>query len=130
MNIARALDVEPRYFFTSGDETAVVRRAGQPIQPETRSPVMVCYPLSPADVNSTLQIYRVQMQPHSPPQEFDPYSGEELCVVLSGELTVVAGEETHILKTGDSIHYDALLLHNWSNQGDQPCEVIWGRARY
>jgi quercetin dioxygenase-like cupin family protein len=91
---------------------------------------MVRYSLSPVDANCTLQVYRVQIQPYSPPQEFDPYSGEELCVVLSGELTVVAGDETHILKAGDSIHYDALLLHSWSNQGDQPCEVIWSRARY
>jgi transcriptional regulator with XRE-family HTH domain len=130
MNLARALDVEPRYFFISGDDAALVLRASQVLQPETLSPLMVRYPLSPVDASSTLQVYRVQIQPNSPPQEFDPYSGEELCVVLSGELTVVAGEETHILKAGDSIHYDALLFHSWLNRGEQLCEVILSRARY
>jgi len=130
MSIARALNVEPRYFFESGADTTLVLRAGQACQPEILDSGMVRHPLSPADANNTLQVYRVVIQPHSLPQEFDPYRGEEMCFVLSGELTVVAADETYVLKAGDSIHYDALLLRNWSNEGDQPCEMIWSRANY
>lgn len=130
MNIAKSLNVEPRYFFESGDDTTLVLHDGRGRQPKIFSPEMVYFPLSPEDSGNKLQVYRVVIQPCSPLQEFDPYSGEEMCFVLSGQLTVVVGDETHVLEAGDSIHYDALLLHNWSNQGDQPCELIWSRASY
>jgi transcriptional regulator with XRE-family HTH domain len=130
MNIAKVLNVEPRYFFESGDNNTLVLRTDQASQPEILGPAMVRYPLSPKDSDNTLQVCRVVIQPHSPLEEFGLYSGEEMCFVLSGELTVVVGDETHVLKAGDSIHYDALLLHNWFNQSDQPCELIWSRASY
>ena len=130
MNIARVLNVEPRYFFDSGTDDVLVLRASLAPQPESIRPTMLHIPLSPKAAHNALQVYRVEIQPHAPPQEFAPYSGEQLCFVLSGELTVVVGDETHLLKTGDSIHYDALLLHSWANHGDQPCFIIWGQASY
>ncbi len=130
MNIARSLEVEPRYFFESHVDTTLVLYDGQERQPETLGLEMVYFPLSSEDSGNKLRVYRVVIQPRSQPQEFDPYSGEEMCFVLSGRLTVVVGDETYVLKAGDSIHYDALLLHNWSNQGEQSCELIWSRAGY
>jgi transcriptional regulator with XRE-family HTH domain len=130
MNIARSLNVEPRYFFESGDNSTLVLQGNRGHQPEILSPAMVYFPLSPEDPGNKLHVHRVVIQPRSQPQEFDPYSGEEMCFVLTGQLTIVVGDEKHVLKAGDSIHYDALLLHNWSNQGDQPCELIWSRAGY
>ena len=130
MNIARSLNVEPRYFFESGDNSTLILQGDQERQPEILNPVMAYFPLSPEEPDNKLHVYRVVIQPRSQPQEFDPYSGEEMCFVLSGQLTIVVGDEKHVLKAGDSIHYDTLLLHHWSNQGDQPCELIWSRASY
>jgi len=130
MNIARILDVDPRYFFESGDDTTLVKRANQSCQPEILNSGMVCYPLSPLDASNSLHVYRVVILPNSPPQDFDTYSGEEMCFILLGELTVVAGDETYVLNAGDSIHYDTLLPHSWSTRGDQKCELIWSRASY
>lgn len=130
MNIARSLNVEPRHFFESGDDTTLVLRDGSGRQPEMLSPAIAYFALSREGTDIKLQVHRVVIQPGSLLQDFDPYSGEEMCFVLSGQLTVVVGDETHILETGDSIHYDALLLHNWCNQGDKPCELIWSRASY
>jgi transcriptional regulator with XRE-family HTH domain len=130
MNIARVLNVEPRYFFDLGEEAVLVLRAGLAPQPEVIHPTMLHFLLSPQAADNSLHVYRVEIQPHSPPQEFVPYSGEQLCFVLSGELTIVVGDETYLLKAGDSIHYDALLLHSWANYGGQPCIMIWGQASY
>ena len=130
MNIARALNVDPRYFFESGDDTTLVIRAGQVCPPKIINSEMVRYSLSSTDSSDTLQVYRIVIQPHSPPQEFETFSGEEMCYLLSGELIIVAGDETHVLKAGDSIHYDALLPHSWSARGDHNCELIWSRASY
>lgn len=130
MNIARALNVEPRYFFDSGNDSVLVLRANLAPQPEALSATMIRYPLSPKAAQNTLKVYRVEIQPHSPPQEFEPYSGEEMVFVLSGALTIVVGDEAYLLNAGDSVHYDALLLHSWANHGDQPCAVIWSQASY
>jgi transcriptional regulator with XRE-family HTH domain len=130
VNIAKALNVEPRHFFETGENSTLIVQAGQTHPVEHLSPETACYPLTPEDATSNLRVYRVVIQPGSQPYQCSPYSGEEMCFVLKGALTVVAGDETHTLKAGDSIHYDALFLHGWSNQATQPCEFIWSRASY
>jgi transcriptional regulator with XRE-family HTH domain len=130
VNIAGALKVKPGYFFDSGDDTTLVLRAGQALQPEAINSDITRYPLSPEEGNNILQVYRVVIQPRSQTNILDSYPGEEMCFVLSGELTVVVGDETYCLKAGDSIHYDGLLINSWSNQGKEPCEVIWSQASY
>lgn len=130
VNVASALNVKPGYFFDSGDDTTLVLHADQALQPESVNPGITRYPLAPEEGNDILQVYRVVIQPCSQIYEFDPYTGEEMCFVLSGELTVVVGDETYSLEAGDSIHYDGLLINSWTNQGEEPCEVIWSRASY
>jgi transcriptional regulator with XRE-family HTH domain len=130
VNIAKALNVEPRHFFETGENSILVVQAGQTPPVQHLNPATACYPLTPEDATSNLAVCRVEIQPGSQPYQCSPYSGEEMCFVLKGELTLVAGDETHILKAGDSIHYDALLFHGWSNQALQPCEFIWSRASY
>ena len=121
VDIAQGLKVEPRYFFESDDDTTLVRRAGEAIQPDPSNPEMRRYALSAEGANHTLQVYRVELQPNSGVLEFDPYTGEEMCFVVSGEVTVKVGDETHTLQAGDSIHYDALLLHSWFHESNQAC---------
>ena len=130
MDIASSLNVEPRYFFESGDETALVRRANQQDEGEVNQVALMRYPLSAEDVSNTLHVYRVVIQSHSPSHEFAPYRGEEMVFVLSGELRVVVADEGYLLEAGDSIHYDALLFHSWTTEGEMPCEVLWSRASY
>jgi transcriptional regulator with XRE-family HTH domain len=130
VNLAKALNVEPRHFFETGENSVLVLQGGQTGPVEYLNPETACYPLTPEDATSNLQVCRVVIQPGSQPYQCSPYRGEEVCLVLKGELTVEAGDEIHTLKAGDSIHYDALLLHSWSNQATQPCEFIWSRASY
>lgn len=40
------------------------------------------------------------------------HEGEEFMYVIEGELTVVYGKETHILKAGDSIYYNSIVPHH------------------
>jgi quercetin dioxygenase-like cupin family protein len=35
------------------------------------------------------------------------------------------GEETFVLKAGDSIHYETLQPHSWRNEGDEECIAVW-----
>ncbi len=49
----------------------------------------------------------------SPEEDEAPsaHQGEEFMYVLEGELKVLYGKETHILKTGDSIYYNSIVPH-------------------
>jgi len=130
MNISRILDVDPRDFFETDSDTTLVTRSSQEAEPEYLNPELAQFPLSPPEMTNRLHVYRIELHPNSMPISFDTYNGEELCFILTGVLTVINGDETHVLRDGDSIHYDTRLPHCWSNQGNQICKLIWGRARY
>jgi len=128
MDVARALNVEPRYFFETEAEVAYILRASRgPDGFASDSPVAHLR-LTPGVGNSKLEAFRVILQPHASFEQLDLFSGEEFGFVLMGELTIGLGDEQFVLAAGDSIHYDAFQPHCWSNNGNEPCIVIWGRA--
>lgn len=51
--------------------------------------------------------------------------GEELVVVLEGELTFTVAGQVHHLGAGDSIHFRTHHPHSWSNPGDSPTRALW-----
>ncbi len=52
------------------------------------------------------------------------HQGEEFMLVLKGELLVVYGRETHILKQGDTIYYNSIVPHYVGAHGDSPAEIL------
>lgn len=128
MGIARALNVGLRYFFEAEAEAAYVVRAdvGQDDLAADAPIVRLC--LTPEVGSHKIEVERVMLQPHASSGPLTTYPGEEFAFVLAGEVTISVGDEQFALVTGDSIHYDALQPHCWSNQGNQPCIVIWGRS--
>jgi transcriptional regulator with XRE-family HTH domain len=128
IGIARALNVGPRYFFETEVDAAYIQRAdiGQDNPAPNRR--IECLRLTPQIVSSKLVVYRVILQPHTSPEQLELFSGEEFGFVLTGELTITVGDEQFVLDACDSIHYDAFQPRYWSNERDEPCVVIWGRA--
>jgi transcriptional regulator with XRE-family HTH domain len=128
LDIAKALNVGPRYFFEIETETAYILRGGTGQDNSTQGAAALPRYLTPNAGNNKLEVYRVQLEPHTSRKQLDPFSGEVLGFVLSGELTIESGDEKYILAAGDSIHYDASQPYNQINAGDVPCVLIWGRA--
>ncbi len=127
--IARSLNTGLRYLFESDNEAAFVVRANRPTGTSISSaPVERC-PLMPLSGNPEIEVYRITIQSNSASEEVAQFAGEEIIFVLDGELTITIADEQFVLQPGDSIHYDALLMHRWKNAGDQPCVMIWGCAR-
>ncbi len=52
------------------------------------------------------------------------HQGEEFMLVLKGELLVVYGRETHILKEGETIYYNSIVPHFVGAHGDAPAEIL------
>lgn len=126
--IARAFDVGLRYFFETDDEVANVVRAHDNLDGSDPSAWLGRVRLTIEEGDDRFEVYRMVIRPHTPPQQRAPYPGEEFGFVLAGELTVTLGGEQFELAIGDSIHYDALQPHAWSNQGNEPCVLIWARS--
>ena len=53
------------------------------------------------------------------------HPGEELVIVLEGEMEFVVDGECHAVGTGDSIHFRATRPHSWRNPSDDPARVMW-----
>ncbi len=52
------------------------------------------------------------------------HPGDEIAVVLEGQLEVQVGDETVLLQVGDSISFNGNLPHKFTNPGDQNAVVI------
>jgi transcriptional regulator with XRE-family HTH domain len=127
--IAKSLNTGLRYLFESDNEAPYIVRGNKGV-PSLRTKALIDrQPLTPLSGNPEIEVYRITLQPNSAMKEIEQFAGEEIIFVLQGELTISIGDEQFTLKTGDSIHYDALLKHQWENASDQPCVIIWGGAQ-
>jgi transcriptional regulator with XRE-family HTH domain len=122
--IASALDVEVRYFFEEDASSPCVVRSNQGKRLGSTADAMV--ELLSADLtDKQIQPYCLVCQPGASRNQPPTHPGEEFGFVLTGQLTVTVGEETFVLKAGDSIHYQTLQPHSWRNEGDKVCIAVW-----
>lgn len=126
--IARSLDVGLRYFFETDVEAAhVLRGMIEQAGPES-GPLIMRQRLMPEVGSNKLEVYRVTLTPHALSEQLAQYTGEEFIFVLAGEVAITVGDEQFVLTSGDSVHYDAIQPHTWSNNSDEPCVLIWSRS--
>lgn len=126
--IARSLNIGLRSLFETDDEAAFVLRAKKETNTPTHRVPVVRQPLMPQIGNPKIEVYRITFHSHFPPEQIVQFAGEEIIYVLDGELTISIDDEQFVLTAGDSIHYDALLIHSWKNESNDSCTIIWGRA--
>ena len=60
-------------------------------------------------------------QPSGPFQ----HDGEEVGVILEGELELTVGESVNVLRTGDSFFFRSDVTHGYRNVGEGACRVVW-----
>jgi uncharacterized cupin superfamily protein len=53
------------------------------------------------------------------------HPGEELVILLEGQMRFVVDDETYELEEGDSIHFRTVRPHSWANPAEQPARAIW-----
>jgi quercetin dioxygenase-like cupin family protein len=122
--IAKALDVEVGYFFEDDVSAPCIIRLNQGKRLSgTANAIVELLSADPTD--KKIQPYRLVYQPGASRDQPPTYPGEELGFILKGQLTVTVGEETFVLKAGDSIHYQTLQPYSWRNEGDEECIAIW-----
>ncbi len=53
------------------------------------------------------------------------HAGVEYAYIMEGELILQLDFETHVLKAGDSVHFDSVRPHLFSNRGTVPARGVW-----
>jgi transcriptional regulator with XRE-family HTH domain len=122
--LAKALNRTPGQLMDgAGDYDPVVRKDQRMrIQLPNAENYREC--LTPG-LNHRLQVFSVKLEPGEKSSEKPlQHSSEEFMLVVRGTLEVHLGEETYILKEGDTIHYTATVPHLLRSTGDGPTEFI------
>lgn len=53
------------------------------------------------------------------------HAGVEYGYLIEGELTMQLEFDTHVLRPGDSLHFDSVRPHLYSNRGTAPARGVW-----
>jgi quercetin dioxygenase-like cupin family protein len=82
-------------------------------------------PLTKAGEEKHLRAYRVTIDPQTDHKGVEyHHEGEEFVYVLEGKLTIQVGQNTSVLKKGESILFNSSLHHKLSNPAKEKAELI------
>lgn len=56
--------------------------------------------------------------------EMSSHEGEEFIMVTDGEIEINYGNETYVLKKGDSIYYDSIVPHHVHAYNNQTASIL------
>lgn len=71
-----------------------------------------------------MEPFFIQILPESAKhKDLSTHEGEEFIVVVSGQVEIIYGDETHVLEPGDSIYYNSIIPHHVSCVGEEPAEI-------
>ena len=74
--------------------------------------------------NRQMEPFMVTLTPGMAPTEPNQHVGEEILLVLEGQVEVSLAGHSDILNTGDTIYYDSKLPHIVSCYGDKPAKLF------
>jgi quercetin dioxygenase-like cupin family protein len=96
----------------AGDLEQVVHFSGE--QSSVDKPQLDFFSLSKNKADRHIEPFLIKVHPLPPEakNQLSSHEGEEFIYVLSGELEIFYGNETHRLHPGDSIHLDSVVPHS------------------
>ncbi len=85
----------------------------------------VYHSLGKGKSDRNMEPFFIEIQPDEHDErKTSSHQGEEFILVLKGELLVVYGRETQVLKAGDTIYYNSVVPHYVGPHGDNPVEIL------
>lgn len=114
LRMAQAMEIDPNTFLNPEEKTAITDQRTQAYYQRTQN--YNYKTLTPDAENSHLRAFMVTIEPH---QSHKPvaykHEGEEFIFVMDGELEFTLGTNTHVFKTGESIHFNSDTPHKLKN---------------
>jgi transcriptional regulator with XRE-family HTH domain len=123
IKIARALGVRLGTFMDDNDDLGpIVTRAADRGKDSSISysndatdarKHMEYHPLAQQKTGRHMEPFVIDINPEDSPEfQLSAHEGEEFIYVMQGEIEIVYGKETYLLKEGDSIFYDSIVKHH------------------
>ncbi len=135
--VARALDIDPDWFFARRpgvgpmERAYVVRRRNRrdlnTLYREDKEQIGLSDELLSSSIGGSLLLGVAEYEPHSerPGHTIYQHVGEQHGYVVSGELELQIGDEFITLHEGDSFSFPTEIIHNARNRTDRPARLVW-----
>jgi transcriptional regulator with XRE-family HTH domain len=122
-SIATALQV-PMFYFLSDVKSGSVVRAGRR-RTLSFSDSQIGYDLLTPDFSRKMMSFLIHLQPFARRVAMPlAKSTEQWMHVLTGQMMIKVGDDTHILDPGDTIYYDGDALHEFCSKSDEELTII------
>ena len=123
MRMAKAMEVDPGTFLSKEEQAAIRDRRAQAYHQRTQNYSYTT--LTPDAENSHLRAFMVAIEPHlaHKPVAYK-HEGEEFIFVMAGELEFTLGSKVHVLKTGESIHFNSDVPHKLKSLSSEQTQCL------
>ncbi len=123
LRLAGALGVDPGTFLSREEQTAIRDQRAQAFIKRTKS--YSYETLTPGAEESHLRAFMVTIESHHShkPVEYR-HEGEEFIYVMEGDLEFVLGGKPHVLKKGESIHFNSDIPHKLKSLSNEPTRCL------
>lgn len=125
-NLARALETSVAYLVVEEEQVPHVVRAAERPRVQVGGNAGRVEVLS-AQPKRNLELIMAELPPGlSARGKKHFHHGEEIVFCLEGTVRLVCGDQTFVLQTGDSCHYDGRMPHAVENCGERTARIIIG----
>jgi electron transfer flavoprotein alpha subunit len=123
LSLAGALGVDPGTFLSREEQTAIRDQRAKAFIKRTKS--YSYETLTPGAEESHLRAFMVTIESHHAhkPVEYR-HEGEEFIFVMEGDLEFVLGGKPHVLKKGESIHFNSDIPHKLKSLSNEPTRCL------
>jgi len=123
LGMARAMQVDPGTFLRKETQTAIRDRRAQAYYQRTQAYSYTT--LTPEAADSHLRAFMVTIEAH---HDHKPvaykHEGEEFIFVMEGDLELTLGARAHVLKPGESIHFNSDVPHKLKSLSSNPTRCL------
>lgn len=86
---------------------------------------MEYHPLAQQKAGRHMEPFVIDIHPNGQQEyQLSAHEGEEFIYVMEGEVEIVYGKETYILKQGDSIFYDSIVKHHVHGSAGKSAKIL------
>ncbi|MDW7710255.1 MAG: XRE family transcriptional regulator [Deferrisomatales bacterium] len=128
LTLAKALDVDISDLFDGGRNPRrfnLLRRGERNSVARGASDHGYTYqPLAPGLPTKKMEPFVIQIPATAPAGAVFQHEGEEMLLVLRGEMKFFYGEEEHDLREGDCVYFDSGIPHRGFSTGDTEAECL------
>lgn len=122
-DILAALGTNLKEFFSDSEDEKIIFAKDDYFSTDNTSHRITW--LIPNAQKNEMEPIMVEIMPHSELPLDMPHEGQEFGYVLKGNVTIVYGNKTYRVKSGESFYYSTEKPHTLKNTGSEVCRVLW-----